>query len=136
MKKLILYTLIIVTTFLFSGCKKNQALDVVSSRDIVDDNRKITTLYIVADMNKFRDYTIYSKNIISHCLKNDFDNIKFSYDVEGYPSEIVSYVYSSQLNYETNHPVFKMIYTIKNNTYSSYNIKDNTNDYTYEIISY
>lgn len=127
----------IIITFLLTGCETHKELNVLSTRNIVSDTKKTTILYVITDIYQFENYTICSKDIISHCIKNDFKNVKFSYDIEGYPYEIISYIYSSQSNFKNNTPAFKIVFTPKSDiATSTYTIKDNTNEYIYNVTTY
>lgn len=47
-----------------------------------------------------------SKQILEHCILNDFKDFRFSYDVNGYPDKIVATIFLAQDDIKENNPIF------------------------------
>lgn len=129
MKKYTFFVFIFAILFLIS-CKKEPTLNVVSSLNSNDT----LCISVVVDMNAFNNsYSTCSQSIIDHCLKNDFQTIKFSYD-KGYPHDITAYIYSTQKDFHNHNLLFTMTYHPKStNSSQNYNIIENSDEYIYDI---
>ena len=53
----------------------------------------------------------YAKELIEKALDNKYKNVRFSYDITGYPNKIVISVYNNQWNYQHNYMAFQIMYT-------------------------
>lgn len=127
MKKIFLTC--ILGILLFTSCHKNtSSIDVISSYTIS------SSLYITVILHTTTsDYQFYSKEIIQQCLENNFPTTKFSFDTNGYPSEVIATVYATQKDYSQHKILFEMTYMPKDTPSFEYNIKDNSNIYFYDI---
>ena len=45
---------------------------------------------------EIENYEMCSKQILEHCILNDFKDFRFSYDVNGYPDKIVATIFLAQ----------------------------------------
>ena len=55
-----------------------------------------------------------SKQILEHCILNDFKDFRFSYDVNGYPDKIVATIFLAQDDIKENNPIFQVTYSASN----------------------
>lgn len=62
-----------------------------------DSSGYVASLTITANKLVIFNQNKLQKNIISHILNNDFQNMLFSYDVMGYPKECTVIVYTNSL---------------------------------------
>lgn len=60
----------------------------------------------IVDKDKLKD------ELIEKTLENNFDNVRFSYDVLGYPDEVQITVYANELTRRLNISVFEVEYNI------------------------
>ena len=51
----------------------------------------------------------YAEELIEKAVENKYRNVRFSYDITGYPNEIVISVYSNEWSYEHNQRMYQMI---------------------------
>lgn len=126
--KLIAVTLLSMT--ILCSCealeKYTGEMDVTNSRSLSYDNGYKEYITVVVDSEKIIDYEACAREIIKHCIVNDFKTIEFSYDVNGFPNELNATVYLTGKK----DPIFQMTYTADS---SSYNIKDNPREYSLKI---
>lgn len=55
---------------------------------------------------EIENYEMCSKQILEHCILNDFKDFRFSYDVNGYPDKIVATIFLAQDDIKENNPIF------------------------------
>lgn len=72
----------------------------------------------------------YAEELIEKAVENKYRNVRFSYDITGYPNEIVISVYSNKWSYEHSQRMYQIIYSSKD---SGNNIKDNANAFELHI---
>ncbi|MFR8181210.1 MAG: hypothetical protein ACLU80_16450 [Dorea sp.] len=53
----------------------------------------------------------YAEELIAKAVENKYRNVRFSYDITGYPNEIVISVYSNEWSYEHNQRMYQIIYS-------------------------
>ena len=63
---------------------------------------------------EIENYEMCSKQILEHCILNDFKDIQFSYDVNGYPDKIVATIFLTQDDIKENNPIFQVTYSASN----------------------
>jgi len=51
-----------------------------------------------------------AREILQHCMHNDFPSTKFSYDITGYPNIITANIYESKTDYLNANCIFKIRY--------------------------
>ena len=134
MKKKII--MVIVVTFI-SLCiyKKRYSgeMEIYTSQSMTFSNSYIEDIVVIVNEKEIVDYEKCAKKIIEHCIQNDFQNIRFSYDVQGYPNELCATVYLKKDDIRHDKPVFKMSYRQSLEKKYKYNIKDAPEEFTLEI---
>ena len=63
---------------------------------------------------EIENYEMCSKQILEHCILNDFKDFRFSYDVNGYPDKIVATIFLTQDDIKENNPIFQVTYSASN----------------------
>jgi len=53
----------------------------------------------------------YADELIEKAVDNKYKNVRFSYDITGYPDEIIISVYNNEWNYQHDYMAFQIIYT-------------------------
>lgn len=53
----------------------------------------------------------YADELIGKAVDNNYKNVRFSYDITGYPNEIIISVYNNEWNYQHDYMAFQIIYT-------------------------
>ena len=129
MKNKIIVVSILVICLLCSCDEQKEytgEMDVTSSRSTLASDGYREDITVVVDVEKIVDYEDCAWTIIDHYIANDFKNIKFSFDIKGYPYKFSADVYVV----ENDDPIFRMNYIAGS---YQYNIKDNPERYTLEI---
>lgn len=88
---------------------------------------------IIANRLYIHDKQKFAEMVLERCIDNTWKEIRFSYDLAGYPNELYIDVYMN--NYTYNHmkiPSFRIAYT-QEDTLKIYNIKDNPDKFTLKI---
>ncbi len=135
MNKKLLITICVLCLY-GCGIKQQQEysseMEVVNSKNMSSSNYYRQEMTIILNRSELIDYDYEecAMEIIEHCIANDFHNIKFSYDITGYPNEINATIFLSEEERENWNPLFEMSY--KSNLYE-YNIKDNPEQFELEI---
>ncbi len=78
--------------------------DVVSSMSLNNDHH----LKVVANSSRIEDKEGLARKIIHMCQDNSFHSIRFSTDINGYPSELHISVYLNRKEVEGGEPVFEI----------------------------
>lgn len=71
-------------------------------------------IQIYLNSMEIENYEMCSKQILEHCILNDFKDIQFSYDVNGYPDKIVATIFLTQDDIKENNPIFQVTYSASN----------------------
>ena len=53
----------------------------------------------------------YADELIEKAVDNKYKNVRFSYDITGYPDKIIISVYNNEWNYRHDYMTFQIIYT-------------------------
>lgn len=110
-------------------------MDAISSHSMTfGDDAHILDINVIANA-KITDYESCAKEVIQHCIANDFHTILFSYDYNGYPSELNATIYETETDFDNGNYLFKMSYAQDNNTLD-YNIADHPEHFSLTIEPY
>lgn len=85
-------------------------------------------LTVIANIGKIEDKEEFARRVICMCQKNSFRSIRFSTDINGYPSELNITVYLNRKDIEKKQPVCKIEF-ITNDYNKDYNIKNDTDKF-------
>lgn len=96
-------------------------VEVTSTMNTASGNFYELDLTVVANRIMILDRERYAKELIQRCINNDFHEIRFSYDVMGYPNRLQIRVYLNELCEQS----FLICYRTKTENRPVYNIKDN-----------
>lgn len=81
---------------------------------------------IIANKLFILDKEKYAEELIEKAVENKYRNVRFSYDITGYPDEIVISVYIQNSDYQHNQKLFQIRGVKEENTHS--------NTYSYKIM--
>ena len=115
MKKKFLITLLFVTiivTFYYLQFSRKATISNVITSGTADDY----TASITITMNQLISiHTLKAEHQVTKLIvNNEFDNLQFSYDVMGYPREILVTVYSNNLTKKLGIPAYRFVYAFSN----------------------
>lgn len=124
--------LLLILSVCMNGCGKvySGEMDVLGSQTISFGNYYMEDLTVIVDVEKVDDYERCAREVIEHCLLNDFASTDFCYDECGFPNSVKATVFLSKKDVENWKPLFDMSYTT--NSYED-NIKDNPENYTLQV---
>ena len=89
---------------------------------------------IIANRLMIWDTEEFAEEMIQKCINNSFKDIRFSYDLSGYSTELRIHVYTNKLSWHNHVKSFEIIYAQDLTNHPPYNIKDNPKKFEMEII--
>ena len=107
-----------ITGFLY--LQYGRDVKVTSSMNFSSDNYYEMDFTVVANKLFIIDKQRFAKEMIERCIDNDFHDIKFSYDMIGYPNRLQINVYLNE--FSKSH--FTICYRTKSGDSLDYNIKE------------
>lgn len=112
---------------------KQTKIEVISTQIMSSGNCMTLDLTIVLNTFTQPDCQKSAKEIVNHCIKNDFENIILSYD-KGVPTELTAKVYLTQKDFQKGICYYEMNYRLKENSEKCiYNIIENPDKYILKI---
>ena len=85
---------------------------------------------MVSTSDTFYKQEFDAEELIAKAVENKYRNVRFSYDITGYPNEIVISVYSNEWSYEHNQRMYQIIYSSDND---GNNVKNNADKFKIQI---
>lgn len=98
--------------------------DAVSSMSVNNDHH----LKVVANSSQIEDKERMAREIIHMCQDNSFHSIRFSTDINGYPSELHISVYLNRKEVERGEPVFEIEFSTEDFS-GEYDIKNDADKF-------
>lgn len=95
--------LLVVGIFYLQFSRKPTVFNVITTSD---SEGYTTTLTIVMNQLVILNKEETKRDLINQIMKNDFQNMRFSYDVMGYPQKITVNVYSNMWSQKRGTPAF------------------------------
>lgn len=118
---------------IISGCAKEHVeMDVFSSQNIISDNWYELNIDVIVDDEIASDEEECSREIIQHIVNNDFYNMRFSFDMNGYPNKVNINVFTTEKNLQKDKKAYSFEYVTEFNTENieiQNNIKDNPEEF-------
>lgn len=85
-------------------------------------------LTVIANIDIIEDKEKFAREVIRMCQKNSFRSIRFSPDIDGYPSELSITVYLNRKDIEKKEPVCKIEF-MTDDYNEDYDIKNDTDKF-------
>ena len=85
-----------------------------ANQSITFNNYYEEHIQIYLNSMEIENYEMCSKQILEHCILNDFKDFRFSYDVNGYPDKIVATIFLTLDDIKENNPIFQVTYSASN----------------------
>ena len=114
--------------FLYLQYDRN--VKVTSSMNFSSGNYYEMEFTVVANKLYIIDKQRFAEEMIDRCIDNNFYDIKFSYDMMGYPNRLQINVYLNE--FSKSH--FTILYMTESENGMDYNIKDNPDKFVISII--
>lgn len=109
-----------------------QEMEICNTTSETANNYYSLDITIIAHRLYIRDKEKFAESAIQKCVENSWKDIRFSYDLSGYPNELNIDVYMSNCAYHSHKMAFTIVYSQDNNF--EYNIKDNPDKFTIKLI--
>lgn len=129
-RRIVAMAVIICTTIGFLYLQYGRDVNVTSSMNLSSDNYYEMELTVVANKLFIIDKQRFAEEMIERCIDNNFHDIKFSYDMMGYPNRLQFNVYLNE--FSKSH--FTILYMTESENGMDYNIKDNPDKFVISII--
>ena len=117
-----------ITGFLY--LQYGRDVKVISSMNFSSGNYYEMEFTVVANKLFIIDKQRFAEEMIERCIDNNFHDIKFSYDMMGYPNRLQINVYLNE--FSKSH--FTILYMTESENGMDYNIKDNPDKFMISII--
>lgn len=129
-RRIVAMAVIICTTIGFLYLQYGRDVNVTSSMNLSSDNYYEMELTVVANKLFIIDKQRFAEEMIERSIDNNFHDIKFSYDMMGYPNRLQFNVYLNE--FSKSH--FTILYMTESENGMDYNIKDNPDKFVISII--
>lgn len=130
----IIFAFLLCITFLFIYLQWGRDMELCHTNSERSENWYSEDITIVANKIYIQDKQKFAESVIQKCVENTWKEIRFSYDLGGYPNELNIDVYMNNYAYEyIKIPNFRIKYIQKNTLNNNYNIKDNPDAFTLKI---
>lgn len=117
-----------ITGFLY--LQYGRDVKVTSSMNFSSGNYYEMEFTVVANKLFIIDKQRFAEEMIERCIDNNFHDIKFSYDMMGYPNRLQINVYLNE--FSKSH--FTILYMTESEKGMDYNVKDNPDKFMISII--
>lgn len=122
---------IIILFFYFQW---GQEMEICNSTSETAENYYSLNITIVANKIYIADKQEFAELVIQKCVTNNWNEMRFSYDLSGYPNELCADVYMNNYAYEHGRKAnFRIIYSQDSKYHYKYNIKDNPDKFAITI---
>ena len=129
-KRIVAMTVIICMIIGFLYLQYDRNVKVTSSMNFSSGNYYEMEFTVVANKLYIIDQQRFAEEMIDRCIDNNFHDIKFSYDMMGYPNRLQINVYLNE--FSKSH--FTILYMTESENGMDYNIKDNPDKFVISII--
>ena len=104
---------------------------VCSSNPKIFSNGSLEEISIIANKLYIFDREKFAKYVLQRCADNSFREVRFSYDLSGYPNEVHITVYMNRAAWKWRKKAFEIRWISEENKH--YNIVENPEKYRIEI---
>lgn len=105
---------------------------VCSSNPNIFSNGSLEEISIIANKLYIFDREKFAKYVLQRCADNSFREVRFSYDLSGYPNEVHITVYMNRAAWKWRKKAFEIRWISEENEH--YNIVENPEKYRIEIL--
>lgn len=98
-----------------------------------ESNGYSENIVIIANKLWIKDKQKFTEEMIQRCIDNDFHEVLFSYDVQGYPNKLYFTIYKNEFQYKHNKIEFEGVYEQIEGEIYKYNIKDSPEKFKIKI---
>lgn len=109
-RKMIIMITSVILIILFWHLQFGRDVKICNSMILNSDDGYIQNISIVANRISICDKEDFAKEMIQRCIKNSFNEFRFSYDLNGYPEEINMSIYINEIAWKQNEKVLEIEY--------------------------
>ena len=106
-------------------------VEVCSSNPKIFSNGSLEEISIIANKLYIFDQEKFARYVLQRCADNSFREVRFSYDLSGYPNEVHITVYMNRAAWKWRKKAFEIRWISEENKH--YNIVENPEEYIIEI---
>lgn len=125
----IMICIVILLVYLQNGRKEKVMNTVINQYDKGYEEE----ICIIANKLYIREKEKYAEELIDKVVQNKYQNVRFSYDILGYPEKIKITVYYSEWDYRNIRRSFTVLYSSEKEG-ERLNIKDDAEKYKVQIV--
>lgn len=109
-------------------------MEIFNTRPETSKNAYFEDVTLIANKLYIYDKYEFAESVIQKCIDNSWKEVRFSYDIAGYPNELCIDVYMNDYAFEHRQNVsFRITYCQDSRFNYKYNIKDNPEKFTITI---
>lgn len=136
MKKIIITTIssFLILVFSLIYLQWGRDMEICNTRPETSQNAYFEDVTIIANKLYIHDRYEFAESVIQKCIDNTWQEVKFSYDIAGYPNKLYIVVYMNDYAFEhRQNASFRITYSQDSKFNYKYNIKDNPEKFTITI---
>lgn len=136
MKKIVITTILgfFVSIFILIYLQWGRDMEICNTRPETSKNAYFEEVTLIANKLYIHDKYEFAETVIQKCVDNSWKEVRFSYDIAGYPNELCIYVYMNNYAFEHRQTAsFRITYSQDSKFNYKYNIKDNPEKFTIMI---
>ena len=104
------YLAIVLVILMFGYLQYGRDVAVCSSNPRVNSDGYLEDIVIIANKLYIFDHEKFAKYILQRCEENSFKEVRFSYDLNGYPNEVHISVYMNHFEWKIKKKAFEILY--------------------------
>lgn len=133
MKKIIITTILSFLTLTIIYLQWGRDMEICNTRPETSKNAYFEDVTLIANKLYIFDKYDFAESVIQKCVDNSWKEVRFSYDIAGYPNELCIDVYINSYDFEHRENAFRITYSQDSKFKYKYNIKDNPEKFTITI---
>ena len=128
----IVYLAVLLVILILGYLQWGRDVAVCSSNPKIFSNGSLEEISIIANKLYIFDQEKFAEYVLQRCADNSFREVRFSYDLSGYPSEVHITVYMNCAAWKWKKKAFEIHWISEENEH--YNIVENPEKYRIEIL--
>lgn len=136
MKKIFITTILslLISIIFLTYLQWGRDMKICNTRPETSQNAYFEDVTLIANKLYIHDKYEFAESVIQKCIDNSWKEVRFSYDIAGYPNELCIDVYMNNYAFEHRQDVsFRITYSQDSKFNYKYNIKDNPEKFTITI---
>ena len=131
MPRIAIYMAIVLLLLILGHLQYGRDVAVCSTNPRVNSDGYLEDIVIIANKLYIFDQEKFAEHILQRCVENSFKEVRFSYDLIGYPNEVHISVYINHFEWKLKKKAFEIQY-ISDGSHN-YNIADHPEMFRIDI---